>query len=405
VLQLDLGQLKVVNDTCGHLAGDEMIRQAARRLAQWTDDRFPVARLGAEEFGLICEGAATEAAQAVAESLRTALQDFRFTWQDRVYEVRAHIGLVVAETGDTPSSLMIAADIACSVAKESGRGRIHQYRPHDPALADRYREMDWVHRIYRALETESFRLYCQPIQTLDPRRVGEGSLGEVLIRLIGEDGELLLPRTFVQAAERYRLISSIDRWVVAKSFHLLAQGVAVAGQSIDRLAINLSGETLADESFLDYVVDQLARTRVAPSRILFEITETAAIANLDGALRFMNELRERGVRFVLDDFGSGLSSFAYLKNLPVDYLKISAEFIRDIEAIPMHRTLVRSINQIGHELGLATIGEGVESEAILSTVLGVQLDYAQGYWIAQPQPLELATEPVDTPDLARRVAG
>ncbi|MFN7959977.1 MAG: EAL domain-containing protein [Thermoanaerobaculia bacterium] len=402
VLQVDLSRLKVVNDTCGHLAGDEMIRGAARHLASWAGDRFHLARLGPEEFGFVVERLSAAEAQDVAESLKEALLDYRFSWQDRVYEVQANIGLVAARTGDTPSSLMIASDIACMVAKESGRNRIHEYRAEDPQLAHRYLQMDWIHRIYRALETDSFRLYCQPIQPLDPRRADEGTLGEVLIRMVGEDGELVLPRTFVPAAERYRLISSIDRWVVAKSLKMLSQGVVVGGQQIDRLAINLSGETLADEAFLKYVVATLEATAVEPSRILFEVTETAAIANLDGALRFIHELRGRGVRFVLDDFGSGLSSFAYLKNLPVDYLKISAEFIHGIETTPMHRTLVRSINQIGHELGLEVIGEGVESEAILSALLEVQLDYVQGYWIAQPQPIE---EPPAQPEDAGRVEG
>ncbi len=388
VLQVDLAQLKVVNDTSGHLAGDELIRQAGRRLTEWAEDRYPLARLAAEEFGFIAEAGGASDARAVAESLRSALQSFRFVWQDRVYEAHANIGYVTARSGDTPTSLMIAADIACMVAKESGRDRIHEYLADDEALAQRYRQMDWIHRIHKALESDGFRLYCQPIQPLDPTAAEGGLLGEVLIRMVNEEGELVLPRTFVPAAERYRVISKIDRWVVARSFELLQQGASLGGRRLDRLALNLSGETLADESFLDFVIERLEATGVDAHRLLFEITETAAVANLDGALRFISELKARGVRFVLDDFGSGLSSFAYLKNLPVDFLKVSGDFLSGIEAEPINRTLVRSINQIGHELGLQVIGEGVESEEILSAVLDIRLDYAQGYWIAPPQPFD-----------------
>ncbi|HEX4952766.1 MAG TPA: EAL domain-containing protein [Thermoanaerobaculia bacterium] len=388
VLQLDLAQLKVVNDTCGHLAGDELIRQASRHLVDWDADRYSLARLGAEEFGLIAEATSASDARGVAESLRSALKGFRFEWQDRVYEAHANIGFVTARPGDTPTSLMIAADIACMVAKESGRDRIHEYLADDDALAQRYRQMDWIHRIHKALDNGGFCLYCQPIQPLDPAAAEGGLLGEVLIRMVNEEGELVLPRTFVPAAERYRVISKIDRWVVSRSFDLLARGASIGGRRLDRLAMNLSGETLADETFLDFVIEHLEATGVDPHRLLFEITETAAVANLDGALRFISELKARGVAFVLDDFGSGLSSFAYLKNLPVDYLKISGDFLSGIETEPINRTLVRSINQVGHELGLQVIGEGVESEEILSAVLDIRLDYVQGYWIAPPQPFD-----------------
>jgi diguanylate cyclase (GGDEF)-like protein/PAS domain S-box-containing protein len=385
LLQVDLAQLKLINDTCGHLAGDELVKQAARQLAGLVGDEHALARLGAEEFGLLLEEITAEEARTRAEGLRSAFESYRFAWQEKSFEVRVGIGLAVAGPGDSVSGLLIAADIACMLAKESGRSRIHEYQADDERLAERYREMHWIHRIYKALERESFRLYCQPVRRLSGEE--DGLLGEVLLRMVGDDGELVLPRTFVPAAERYRLMSSIDRWVVRKSFELLAGEATVGGDLIDRLAINLSGESLNDESFLEYVVEQLVGSGVAGSRILFEITETAAIANLPGAMRFISELQRRGACFVLDDFGSGLSSFAYLKNLPVDYLKISSEFIRDIDAVPLQRTLVRSINQVGHELGLTTIAEGVESEEILRVVSEIQLDYAQGYWISPPQPL------------------
>jgi len=388
VVQIDIAQFKVVNDTCGHLAGDEVLKGVARRLRAWAGEHHAAARLGVDEFGILLEGCAAEEARKKAEDLRKIFHDFRFSWQDRSFDVRAHFGLVTASARDSAGSLMIAVDIACMLAKEHGRGTLHEYQADDEMLAERYREMHWIHRIYRALEEGSFRLYCQPIQALSEEEEEEGPLGEVLLRMVGEDGELVMPRTFLPAAERYRLISSIDRWVIKKSFEFLSGGATVAGQQLARLAINISGDSLGNEPFLEYVVGELEASGVEPEKILLEITETAAIANLDGAMRFIAELRERGVRFVLDDFGSGLSSFAYLANLPVDYLKIAGEFLRGIESSPMNRTLVRSIHQISQELGLKTIAEGVETAAIFNLLEEIEIDYAQGFWIARPTPLQ-----------------
>lgn len=386
VLQLDLGQLKVVNDTCGHLAGDELIRQVSRRLENLLADPLPLARLGAEEFGVLFERISPQAARERTLELRRAFEDFRFVWHEKSFEVHPNFGLVLAKATDSASALMIAIDVACTLAKESGRNRLHEYQADDEELLERYRQMHWIHRIYRALEEGSFRLFFQPIRSLSGGEE-EGLLGEVLIRLLGDDGELVLPRTFVPAAERYRLMPSIDRWVIKKSFELLSRRVTLSGRPISRLAINLSGESLNEEHFLDFVIGELEAFRLPAARVLFEITETAAIANLAGAMRFISELQDRGSGFILDDFGSGLSSFAYLKNLPVDYLKIAGEFVRGIEDSPMHKTLVRSINQIGHELGLKTIAEGVETPEMLRLLEEIQLDYVQGYYIARPEPL------------------
>ncbi len=387
VLQLDLGQLKVVNDTCGHWAGDEMLRHVSRLLTSLAPAQSSVSRLGAEEFGVLFEEVGAGEARQRTAALRSALEEYRFVWEDRSFEVRAGFGLATATSGATVSGLMIAIDIACMLAKESGRHQIHEYQADDERLIERYGEMHWIHRIYKALQNERFRLYCQPIRPL-VHAEEDGLVGEVLLRLVGDDGELVLPRTFVPAAERYRLMSLIDRWVVSRSFSTLARGAAVGGRSLSRLAINLSGESLDEESFLDFVIEQLEETGLPANRILFEITETAAIANLAGAMRFISELQDRGAAFVLDDFGSGLSSFAYLKNLPVDYLKIAGEFVRGMADSPMHRILVRSINQVGHELGLKTIAEGVETPEMLAELEEMQIDYVQGYWIARPEPLE-----------------
>lgn len=395
--QIDLSQLKVVNDTCGHVVGDEMIKQVARRLSALVEERHALARLGPEEFGLVFEDTTFDAARNAVDALRATFTGFRFDWQGKSFQPHLQVGLVAGDHGEGVAGLMIAIDIACMLAKESGRDRVHEYHEDDEALAERYREMHWIHRIHRALEHESFRLYCQPIVPLaegdghrnaSPRHASpRGLLGEALIRLVDEEGRVVLPRMFVPTAERYRVISSIDRWVVRKSLALLAGEATVNGQTLDRLAVNLSGESLNEERFLEFVVQELEQSGVAGGRILFEITETAAIANLAGAMRFISELQDRGARFVLDDFGSGLSSFAYLKNLPVDYLKISSEFLRGIEETPLQRTLVRSINQIGHELGMATIAEGVETEAMLRIVRDIGVDFAQGNHLCPPMPL------------------
>ncbi len=387
VVQLDLGLIKVVNDTCGHWAGDEMLRNVSRLLLGLASEQSSVARLGAEEFGLLYENLSVVEARQRTTELRAALEEYRFVWEDRSFEMRASFGLARAAPGDTVSGLMIAIDIACMLAKESGRFHIHEYQADDERLIERYGEMHWIHRIYKALQQERFRLYCQPIRPL-VNDDEDGMLGEVLLRMVGDDGELVLPRTFVPAAERYRLMSLVDRWVVRRSFDTLARGASVSGRPVSRLAINLSGESLNEESFLEFVIAQLEDTKLPAHRVLFEITETAAIANLAGAMRFISELQDRGAAFILDDFGSGLSSFAYLKNLPVDYLKIASEFVRGLADSPMHRILVRSINQIGHELGLKTIAEGVETPEMLTELEEIQIDYVQGYWIARPEPLE-----------------
>jgi diguanylate cyclase (GGDEF)-like protein/PAS domain S-box-containing protein len=376
---LDLDEFKLVNDTCGHVAGDELLRQITALLAAQVREADVIARLGGDEFGVLLFDCSLEGAGSVAEKLCRTVRKFRFTWEDRAFDVGVSIGVVpiTADSGSL-SQLLSAADAACYVAKEQGRNRAHVYQPDDRAVAERYGEMQWVQRINRGFEEKRFRLYCQPIR---PLRGGE-DMAEILLRLVGEDGQLLSTPSFIAAAERYHLIRNIDRWVVDAALERIAQ---VGGDRV--YAINLSGQSVGDPSFLEHVVGRVRRGKVSPRRLCFEITETATIANLGRARQFILTLKELGCRFVLDDFGSGLSSFAYLQSLPVDFLKIDGEFVRHLPSDPVQRALAESIHHVGHLMGLVTIAESVESEAAWQALQEIGVDYAQGFWLGMPEPL------------------
>ncbi len=381
---LDLDEFKVVNDTAGHLAGDEMLKQVTALLRARLRRGDVLARLGGDEFGVLLEDTAPKRAREIAENLRAAVRSFRFHWQERVFEVGVSIGLVPidADSGDMVQVLS-AADAACYVAKEGGRNRVHEYQSDDTAVAVRRGEMQWIHRIHKAFEEQRFCLYQQRIEPLSPG-AGGPLLCEIFIRMRDEQGRLASPGSFIPAAERYHLIPSIDRWVVHAAFEALTEGL---GEQETCFAINLSGQSIGEETFLDYVVGELEGSALPPERICFEITETAAVDNLARATRFISVLKGMGCRFVLDDFGSGLSSFAYLKNLRVDFLKIDGEFVRDMLESTVQRALVESINQIGHVMGIRTIAEAVENRATLEALRRIGVDYAQGYCIAAPEPL------------------
>ncbi|HEV8632474.1 MAG TPA: EAL domain-containing protein [Thermoanaerobaculia bacterium] len=376
---LDLDEFKLVNDTCGHVAGDELLRQLTALLGTQVREADVLARLGGDEFGVLLRDCTVENAVAVAEKLCRTVRQYRFTWVDRVFEVGVSIGVVpISGESGTLSQVLSAADAACYVAKEQGRNRVHLYQPDDRAVAERYGEMQWVHRIQRGFEDRRFHLFQQPIRSL-----GEGEeMAEILLRLRGEDGTPLPTPAFIAAAERYHLIRTIDRWVVEEALQ------AIARHPGDRVfTINLSGQSLGDPAFLDYVLARVREGAVAPRRLCFEITETASIANLGRARQFIAALKEVGCRFVLDDFGSGLSSFAYLQSLPVDFLKIDGEFVRRLCSDPVQYALVQSIHQIGHLMGLVTIAEMVEDEATCVALRAIGVDYAQGFWLGRPEPL------------------
>jgi len=393
LLYLDLDEFKLVNDTSGHLAGDEMLKEVTAVLAAGLRKGDVLARLGGDEFGILLEDTLPERARAIAEGLVAAVRAFRFVWQEQIFDLGASIGLVlIADDSGDMSQVLSAADAACYIAKESGRNRVHEYQPDDTLVAVRHGEMQWIRRIHKAFEEKRFCLYQQRIQPL-AREAAAGApepvFSEIFIRMRDEQGRLASPSAFVPAAERYHLIPSIDRWVVHAAFEALGRRAADArGDGGSRFAINLSGQSIGEASFLDYVLAELRASGLAPDRICFEITETAAVANLARATRFMAALKALGCRFVLDDFGSGLSSFAYLKNLRVDFLKIDGEFVRGMVADPLQRALVESIHQIGHVLGILTIAESVEDPATLEVLRRIGVDYAQGYCIAAPEPLD-----------------
>ncbi|HYG60957.1 MAG TPA: EAL domain-containing protein [Thermoanaerobaculia bacterium] len=390
----DLDEFKVVNDICGHVAGDEMLKQVAALLQSRLRTADSLARLGGDEFGLLLEDTTLEKARSVGGELQQALRGFRFAWQERIFETGASIGLVPLTRGcGDLAQVLSAADAACYVAKEAGRNRLHEYQTDDTALAERYGEMQWIHRIHQAFAEHRFCLYHQSIEPLGPPADGaldEPPFFEIFIRLREEGGRIVTPGSFIPAAERYHLIPSIDRWVVHEALSALAAR-AVRGQRGDtttRFAINISGQSLGDESFLDHVLAEIEATGAAPGRVCFEITETAAVGNLAQAMRFIAALKALGCCFVLDDFGSGLSSFAYLKNLPVDFLKIDGAFVRDMIGNSVQRALVESIHQIGRVMGIRTIAESVEDRETLDALRRIGVDYAQGYVLSIPSPLD-----------------
>jgi diguanylate cyclase (GGDEF)-like protein/PAS domain S-box-containing protein len=389
LLYLDLDEFKVVNDTCGHLAGDEMLKQVTALLRSRVRRGDVLARLGGDEFGVLLEDCPLDHARQIAEELRRTVREFRFCWGDQVFEVGASIGLVPIAAADSVDlgQVLSAADAACYVAKDGGRNRVHEYEIDDTLVAERYGEMQWIHRIHQAFEDRRFRLFYQLIQPLAAEGSSRETLCEVFIRMLDRTGAVIEPAAFIAAAERYHLIGSLDRWVLKTAFGALAEAQRHEWSRPVLFAINVSGQSIGEESFLVFVVEQLEKSWLDPRRVCFEITETAAISKLDSAMRFISVLKAKGCRFVLDDFGSGLSSFAYLRDLQVDFLKIDGEFVQNMLEDRVKRAMVESINQIGHVMGLQTIAEWVESRPTLDALKEIGVDYAQGYWLCRPQPL------------------
>jgi diguanylate cyclase (GGDEF)-like protein len=381
LLYLDLDQFKVVNDTCGHAAGDQLLCQLSFLMQEHVREADTLARLGGDEFGVLLANCPAAQAHRVAAQLLEAVRAFRFAWEDKTFVIGASIGLVeIAGEGLSVASVLAAADTACYAAKDQGRNRVQAYSTEDSGVIRRYGEMHWVGRINRAIEDNRFRLYFQPIVPLQAGPAARGH-GEVLLRMLDEEGKVVLPNSFLPAAERYDLIQRIDRWVVSRALAWMT------GHDLS-CSINLSGQSIGDDRFLEFIVDQVQTSTVAPERICFEITETAAIANLARAVQFMSQLRERGCRFALDDFGSGLSSFGYLRNLPVDYLKIDGAFVRQVDRSAIDHAMVSAINNIGQVMGIRTVAEFVENETIRDKLAAMGVDFGQGFGIAKPAPIE-----------------
>lgn len=392
VCYLDLDQFKIVNDTCGHLAGDQLLRQIAGALMPLMRRADTVARLGGDEFGVLMEHCTKEQALRIAQTLRRALEDMSFVWEDKRYKVGASIGLVpILDAEVSVTDVLSAADTACFTAKEQGRNRVHVYHPSDAELARRHGEMAWVERVTRALDEDRFELLYQRIEPAGDPGAARVHL-ELLVRMRERDGQLVPPTAFLPAAERYHIASRIDRWVVDHAFSWIRR-IEEGRETLALCAINLSGQSLTNEEFLAFVLERLQREALPCHKICFEITETAAIENLAAAQRFMAELAARGCRFALDDFGSGLSSFGYLKALPVDYLKIDGAFVKDLLADPVNHAMVSAINSIGKILGKRTIAEFVENDETRRALAAIGVDFVQGYGIGRPRPI--AALPID----------
>jgi diguanylate cyclase (GGDEF)-like protein len=385
LLYMDLDQFKIINDTCGHEAGDELLRQIAVVLRRPIREADMLARLGGDEFGMLLLDCPLEHALLVAERMLDLIKDFRFVWQDKVFAIGASIGLVLIEDrGLTVSDVLRMADMACYAAKDKGRNRVHVYRADDTELQQRHGEMQWVARITRAIEESRFELHRQAIVPLGNT---QGRHSELLLRMLGDQGQRILPGVFIPAAERYGLMPTLDRWVVRRAIGFLAEQVGRdPGVRQETHFINISGATVSDDQFADYVTEQLRSRRLSASSVGFELTETAVIANFASATNFIERMKRLGCRVALDDFGSGLSSFSYLKSIQADYLKIDGSFIKDMLDDPMDHAIVESVNRIGHVAGLQTIAEFVETDRIRDRLNAIGVDYAQGYAIQQPSP-------------------
>ena len=400
VLYIDLDQFKVVNDTCGHAAGDELLRQLSRVLLAGMRRGDSLARLGGDEFGVALERCDLLQAQRVAAHLLAQIRAFRFAWQGQVFALGASIGVaaVTAESRDL-ESVLAAADTACAVAKDRGRNRVQVYSESDEEVSARHGQMGWFSRITRCVEEGRFYLHCQRVVALG----GAGASGEeyieLLLRMTDEDGRLVLPGAFIPAAERYHLMGTIDRWVVGRALRCLG-AISLgrrASAAAPRFGVNLSGMSLGDPAFADYVLECFEQTGTPPSAVCFEITETAAISNLARAARFIGRFRDLGCRFALDDFGAGLSSFAYLKSLPVDYLKIDGGFVRGSCCDRVDLAAVDAARRLAQAVGAKTIAECVETTEILERMRDLGIDFGQGHLIHVPEPYRALAARMDYP--------
>jgi diguanylate cyclase (GGDEF)-like protein/PAS domain S-box-containing protein len=380
---IDLDQFKVVNDTCGHLAGDTMLKQISELLNSKVRRNDTLARLGGDEFAVLMEQCPLHMGWRLATSVLDTIREFRFVWEGKTFSVGASIGLVlISEKTEEYDQILKNADSACYAAKDNGRNRIHVFNYDDIELSKRLGEMQWVSHINSALDEDRFELFAQRIHYIGNEANSDVHY-EVLLRMNDQDGKLIMPGAFLPAAERYNLSIKIDKWVFDKTLKVIEK----YNDSISMCAINLSGHTLCDEETLTYIEKEIDSSNISREKICFEVTETAAIANLSSAANFIKHMRNTGCRFSLDDFGSGFSSFHYLKNIKVDFLKIDGQFIKDIGKQPVDEAMVRSINEIGHVMATKTIAEFVEDESSLEMLKDIGVDYAQGYYLGVPEPL------------------
>jgi len=386
ICYLDLDQFKIVNDTCGHAAGDELLRQVTHLLKARVRGHDTLARLGGDEFGVLLEECHLEDALRVAEALRKMVEEYRFSWRDRLFVIGVSVGLVLL-TRDSKSlaEVLSAADQACYAAKDKGRNRIQVFQLNDQELVERRGEMNWAARISRALEENRMLLYAQSIVPLNPS-TGDGVHIEVLLRMLDEQGEIVPPRAFLPAAERYELMLALDRWVVAAACAGIRKYLERSGCTGFVCAINLSAQAIVDAEMLPWIAAQLKQHELPPGCLCVEISEAVASLSFAETMRFAQGLKEMGCRFALDDFGSGMASFSYLKNLPPDYVKIDGSIVRDIVDSSLSKTLVRAIHEISSNLGVRTIAESIDTPQIFAALREHGIAYGQGYWFEMPRP-------------------
>jgi diguanylate cyclase (GGDEF)-like protein len=378
VIFIDLDRFKTVNDTAGHAAGDELLQCISNILHDNVRDRDLVARIGGDEFAILLEDCPLKMATKIAETMRYNLERFVFHYGDYAFNIGLSAGIVAIDGHDDKLSTIInAADNACQIAKNEGRNRVHTVMPGEGEYEEHKRGIGWTLKIKKALVDSSFVLYTQEISAIS--RSLDRRYFEVLIRLRDADGSIVNPDLFIPTAERYDLMPQIDRWVLETSFASINPEYCYA--------INLSGQSVTDEGLGDFIVELQQKYKINPGRITLEITETAAIRNIKQCSQLINRLTEMGFKFSLDDFGAGLSSFSYLKNIPVSYLKIDGSFVRDITTDPTSYAIVKAINEVGHAMNLKTIAEYVENEGILHKLQELGVDYAQGYHLHKPEAL------------------
>jgi len=387
---IDLDQFKIVNDTYGHIAGDELLKQVSTALHESLRQSDMIARLGGDEFGVLFRNCNLSKARELAESLRRRVASTRFAWEEYRFEVGASIGLVPFTGSENLTRIMVAADAACYIAKDKGRNRVHVYQDTDEDVVQRSGEMKWYRKLKYALDENRFELYCQGITSLSSNHTNSTKYFEILLRMQDAQGNLILPERFLAVAERYRMMPTIDRWVISHAFEMMQRSELPCISAGCRLVfnINLSGQSLGDDKLLGFVLDQYEKYSIDPAMIIFEITETSAIANMDKANDFINAIKRAGSQFALDDFGSGLCSFGYLKDLPLDYIKIDGEFVRNMHNNPVNEAIVESINHIGHVMGLKTIAEFVENQKILDKLKEIKVDFVQGFYLDSPVQLQ-----------------
>ncbi|MEG0148692.1 MAG: EAL domain-containing protein [Comamonas sp.] len=386
LLYIDLDQFKLINETSSHHAGDEVLCEVSRMLLSNLRESDSLARMGGDEFGILLENCPPQAAMAIAEKLRAAAETLQVQWGNKTLRTGFSMGLVhIPGDASSAADLLRLADMACYQAKDKGRNKVFVYTHNDGSYNRYVSEMEWVMRVRSALDSDRFCLYAQTIAPLqNPNE--RGMHFEVLLRLKDEQGQIIGPGAFIPAAERYGMMPMLDRWVISHALQSLARRPA-GSRPVDTCAINLSGASLDDEELLHFVKKQIVLHGIAPHLLCFEITETSAIANLSNATRLIQALRALGCRFALDDFGVGMSSLTYLKQLPVDYVKIDGGFVRDMLQEPSNHAMVEMINRIGHILGKKTVAEFVESREIAQALQAMGVDYGQGYAIARPTPL------------------